>query len=124
VSASQKTILLADDAETVLLMEKMILGKKYQIITARNGKDAVTKAAAKRPDLVLLDVVMPIKDGFEACQELRSREDTRHIPIIMVTTRGEPESIETGFKSGCTDYVVKPINGAELLAKVRNYIGE
>jgi two-component system alkaline phosphatase synthesis response regulator PhoP len=121
---SQKTILLVDDAETILLMEKMILGKKYQIITAKNGKDAVTKAAKERPDLVLLDIVMPIKDGFEACKELRSREDTKHIPIIMVTTRGEAQSIENGFKSGCSDYVVKPINCVELLTKVRNYLGE
>jgi DNA-binding response OmpR family regulator len=63
-------------------------------------------------------------DGFEACRKLREHEATAAIPVIMVTTRGELASVETGYASGCTDYVTKPINGLELLAKVRSCLGQ
>jgi DNA-binding response OmpR family regulator len=71
-----------------------------------------------------MDVVMPRMDGFEACRKLREQDDTRAIPVIMVTTRGELASVETGYASGCNDYVTKPINGLELLAKVRSCLGQ
>jgi len=67
---------------------------------------------------------MPRMGGVEAVKALRADEATRHIPIIMVTTRGEAESIELGFASGCNDYVTKPVNSAELLAKVRSLLGK
>ena len=67
---------------------------------------------------------MPRLGGFDACQRLRQRVETRHIPVIMVTTRGEFESVESGYASGCTDYVTKPIDGLELLAKVRSCLGQ
>jgi DNA-binding response OmpR family regulator len=67
---------------------------------------------------------MPKKGGFEVCRELRSQEITRDVPIIMVTTRGEEGNVEQGFASGCNDYITKPINGLELLSKVRNFLGE
>ena len=71
-----------------------------------------------------MDVMMPKMDGFQACRILKNQEATRNIPVIMVTTRGEEPNVETGFQSGCNDYVTKPINGSELLSKVRNLIGE
>ena len=86
--------------------------------------DAVEKAAAERPDLILLDVVMPRMSGVEACRHLRAQEVTRSTPIIMVTTRGESENVELAYDAGCSDYVTKPINGPELLAKVRQCLGE
>jgi len=70
-----------------------------------------------------MDVVMPRKTGFEACRELKQREDTKAIPVILVTTRGEGENVEAGYESGCNDYVTKPINAQELLTKVRDHIG-
>src|SRR5512139_739953 len=102
----QKKILLVDDSATVLLLERMILSKDdYVIVTAKDGHEGVEKAGAERPDLILMDVVMPRMDGFEACRQLRRRDDTKSIPIIMVTTRGELQSVETGYESGCNDYV-------------------
>ena len=121
----KKKILIVDDSQTVLLMEKMILSKgPYVIVTAANGEEAVAKAAAELPDLILLDVVMPKMNGFDACKRLREQELTRTTPIIMVTTRGEESNVETGYASGCTDYITKPINGPELLAKLRGFLGE
>jgi PleD family two-component response regulator len=121
---TRKKILLVDDAETVLLMERMILGKSFDLVVARDGQEAVAKAASESPDLILLDVLMPGIDGFEACKQIRGDERTGDVPIIMVTTRGEPENMENGFRSGCTDYVSKPFTGVELLSKVKHYLGQ
>jgi PleD family two-component response regulator len=120
----RKKILLVDDADTVLMMERMILNKSYDLMTARNGEEAVLKAVAEQPDLILMDVVMPRMNGFQACQQIKQQESTSKIPIIMVTTRGEAESMEKGFEHGCNDYITKPMNRLELLSKVKNYIGE
>lgn len=121
----KKKILLVDDSQTVLLMEKMILSKgPYSVVTANDGEEAVRKAAAEKPDLILLDVIMPKMNGFEACRALREQEATSATPIIMVTTRGEENNVETGYASGCSDYITKPINGPELLAKLRGFLGE
>ena len=121
----RKKILLVDDSSTVLLMERMILSKnQYDVVTAKDGVEGVEKAVAEKPDLILMDVVMPRMDGFEACRKLREQDDTKAIPVIMVTTRGELASVETGYAAGCNEYVTKPINGLELLAKVRSCLGQ
>jgi len=120
---SRKKILLVDDSATTLMMEQMVLrGQSYDIVTAKNGREAVAVAASEQPDLILLDVVMPEMNGFEACRLIRMHEATKSVPIIMVTTKGEEQNVETGFESGCSDYITKPINGAELLTKVRSYL--
>jgi CheY-like chemotaxis protein len=120
----KRKVLLVDDSTTVLMMEKMILAKgPYDILTARDGVEAVSKARAEQPDVILLDVMMPNLDGLSACAAIRSDTATAHIPIIMVTTRGEEQNIETAFRNGCTDYVTKPINGLELLTKLQNILG-
>ena len=120
----EKKILLVDDAETILMMERMILGKSYTLITAKDGEKALTVAATEKPDLIILDIVMPKMDGFEVCRRIKSDENTKSIPVIMVTTKGDSSNVEKGFESGCNDYVTKPINGAELLSKVRSHLGE
>ena len=120
----RKKVLLVDDSATVLMMEKMLLAKgPYTVITARDGREAIEKAKSEQPDIVLLDVVMPNLDGLSACAAIRTQPETAHIPIIMVTTRGEESNVETAFRNGCTDYVTKPINGVELLTKLSNILG-
>jgi DNA-binding response OmpR family regulator len=122
---SKKKILMVDDSATILMMERMILSKlACDLITATDGEEAVAKALTERPDLILMDVVMPKMNGFDACRRIRAEESTRGTPIIMVTTRGEMANVEAGFESGCNDYVTKPIDATELLAKLRNYIGD
>src|SRR5574337_589072 len=97
---TRKKILLVDDADTILMMERMILNKSgYDLITA--------KAVTERPDLILMDVVMPRMNGFEACKQLKQQDETKTIPIVMITTRGEEENVETGYESGCDDYIPK-----------------
>jgi CheY-like chemotaxis protein len=120
----KKKILVVDDSRTALFMVTTILRKeRYELVTACDGEQALEMAAAERPDLILMDVIMPRKTGFEACRELKRREDTKAIPVILVTTRGEGENVEAGFQSGCNDYVTKPINALELITKVRDHMG-
>ena len=121
---SGKKILLVDDSSTTLLMEEMMLREhtRYGVVLARNGEEAVEKAIAERPNLVLMDVIMPKMNGFEACREMRKHDALRRVPIIMVTSRGESCNVEQGFESGCNDYVTKPINGAELIEIVNGYL--
>lgn len=116
-------VLLVDDSTTALMVERLLLGTTaYDITTARDGREAVEKAALDRPDLILMDMMMPHMTGIEACRALRAMPSTKDVPIILVTTRGEPESIGNGIASGCTDYITKPIDGTELLSKVRQHL--
>jgi DNA-binding response OmpR family regulator len=118
-------ILLVDDSSTTLLMEQMLFTQytKYGLILARDGHEAIQKAVAEQPDLILMDVIMPKMDGFSACREMRKLEKLQRVPIILVTSRGERRNVEMGFASGCNDYLTKPIDGHELLEVVSAYLG-
>ena len=121
-----KKVLLVDDSSTTLMMEEMILKQStpYECVTAKDGLDAISRAVVENPDLVLMDVVMPRLNGFEACKRMRLEESLRNTPIILVTTRGEEEYVEAGFQSGCNDYITKPINNFELVTLLQGYLGE
>jgi CheY-like chemotaxis protein len=121
-----KKILLVDDSKTALMMERAILEKrtKYQCVTASDGLEAVSKANDEHPDLVLMDVVMPRMNGFEACKKMREQAATREVPIVLLTTRGEETYMEAGFQSGCNDYLTKPVDGEELVKLLQSYLGE
>jgi len=123
-AGARKKVLLVDDSNTVLLMERTLLSRSYDVVCAKDGHEGVEKALAEKPDLILMDVVMPRMDGIEAVRRLRSDPETRHIPVIMVTTRGELGSVENCYESGCNDYVTKPFSAVELLAKVKSCLGD
>lgn len=123
--AKRKKILLVDDANTARLMVKMILRQSgFDIVTANDGVEAVEQVEKEQPDLVLMDVIMPRMNGFEAVKEIRAMNGFQDVPIIMVTTRGEEENVRRGFEYGCSDYLTKPINNVELLAKIYSFLGE
>lgn len=124
-SRRKKKILLVDDSITGLMMSQLALRTgPYDFVTARNGKEAIEKALSERPDLIVMDVVMPELNGFQACKKLRSMEPTRATPILLLTSRREEESVANGYATGCTEYLLKPIKGPELLNKVKGYLGE
>jgi CheY-like chemotaxis protein len=120
----RKKILAVDDSQTILLLERAILAPAFDVVTAKTGEDGVGAAMAEAPDLVLMDLEMPGISGFEATRQLRAQPSTRSVPIILVTSHNEAESLEGAFVNGCTDYVIKPIDEDELLLKVRSYLGE
>src|ERR1700686_4644023 len=117
-------ILIVDDSSTTLLMEEMLLKKytNFEVVQARNGQEAVETALIEQPNLILMDVIMPKMDGFAACREMRKRQELRETPIIRWTSRGEPQNVEMGFESGCSDYLTKPIESQELLQMVNGYL--
>src|ERR1700756_3279156 len=121
-----KKVLLVDDSSTTLMMEEMILKQStpYECVTAKDGLDAISRAVVENPDLVLMDVVMPRLNGFEACKRMRLEESLRNTPIILVTTRGEEEYVEAGFQRGCKEYIPKPIDSFELVTLLHSYLGE
>jgi DNA-binding response OmpR family regulator len=121
-----KKVLLVDDSATMLMMEEMILKQRtnYECVTAKDGLDAISRAVVEVPDLVLMDVVMPRMNGFEACKRMRMETSLSGMPIILVTSRGEEEYVEAGFQSGCNDYITKPINGPELVTLLQGYLGQ
>ena len=121
-----KKVLLVDDSSTTLMMEEMILKQStpYDCVTAVDGLDAISRAVVEKPDLILMDVVMPRLNGFEACKRMRLEQSLKSTPIILVTTREEEEYVEAGFQSGCNDYITKPINSFELVTLLKGYLGE
>lgn len=123
-SNKKNRVLLVDDSATALQLERMILDRgRYEVVTARNGAEALEKALTMRPDAIVMDVMMPEMGGLEACRSIRAHVSLRDTPVILVTTRGEPEHVEAGFASGCNDYVTKPIDAVELLSKLESVLG-
>ena len=120
-----KKILLVDDSKVAVFSERLILERSglYEVVVAADGDQAVEMAEAEKPDLIVMDVIMPTMTGFEASRALRAMPETKDIPIVLVTTRGEGCNIEEGYESGCNDYVTKPVDGPELLRKIENLIG-
>jgi DNA-binding response OmpR family regulator len=118
-------VLLVDDSNTALLMGEAVFKEhtSYELITARDGKEGVQKALAEKPDMILLDVVMPKMDGFDACREIRRHDEFKHVPIVMVTSRGEPANVQSGYECGCNAYLTKPIDAGELIHLVHLFLG-
>jgi DNA-binding response OmpR family regulator len=112
-----KTILVVDDEPRyVQLVEVNLSSDDYKTATAHNGQEAVDKVAAEQPDLVLMDVMMPIMDGFTACERIR---EFSTVPIIILTAKGEERDRVRGLDAGADDYIIKPFSAQELLARVR-----
>ena len=110
-----KKILLADDEEDVKVVLKMFLENRgYNVSTAFDGLDAIDQAHKEKPDLVLLDVMMPVIDGFEVCKRLKSDPQTADIPIIMLSAASHSESVQRGLNAGAADYLVKPFEPEHL----------
>jgi CheY-like chemotaxis protein len=123
---SSKKILLVDDSCTARLVNRMIFSQKsnYVLLSASDGKEAVETARREKPDLILMDVVMPRMTGLEACRVLKKDNETSRIPVILLTTRGEEQYVQEGYASGCSDYLTKPVNDTELLDLLQAYLGE
>ncbi len=114
-----KTILVIDDSPTERhILAELLTKNGYQVITAENGEQGIEKAKAEMPDLVLMDVVMPGLNGYQATRTLTRDEKTKHIPVIVCTSKNQETDKIWGLRQGALDYMVKPINGDELLAKV------
>lgn len=120
-------ILVADDEPDIRNLVRMILeGEGYQVFLASNGAEALQKVEIELPDLILLDVVMPAKSGWEVCKTLKSREKTKHIPIVIFsvlsTVLGDDVSRKRAEEYGCDGYLAKPFTPDGLLAEVKKHL--
>src|SRR4030066_689143 len=113
---SKKILIVDDEPRYVRLREANLVTDNYQVIKAYNGEQALELVAKENPDLVLLDIMMPILDGFIVCERIRKFST---VPIIVVTVKGEEKDRVRGLDMGADDYIVKPFSATELLARVR-----
>ena len=121
MSNKEKRILVIDDLpENVYMLQDRLEHEGYEVLTAYDGKSGIEKAREELPDLILLDVMMPDINGFEVCKILVNDEHTSSIPIILVTAKTDAEDTKEGLDAGAFDYVKKPFNKIELLARVKS----
>lgn len=116
-----KKILIVDDHPTnIVILRERLVKEDFEIITASNGEEGVAAAIENKPDLVLLDVIMPDVSGIEVCKTLSSDPRTSSVPVILVTARISHQDIEEGFRAGAFDYIKKPIDLDELVIRVKS----
>ncbi len=119
------TILVVDDSPTEIHIFKKILERQgYDMIVAKDGQEGIEMALQAHPDLIIMDVVMPVLNGFQATRQLKSNDKTADIPVIMVTTKDQQTDINWGMRQGANEYLVKPVAPAELLSKIRALLNE
>jgi twitching motility two-component system response regulator PilH len=113
-------ILIVDDSPTERTFLESVLTKSgFTVVQASSGEEGVEKAKAELPDLVLMDVVMPGLNGFQATRAITREETTKHIPVFICTTKDQETDKIWGMRQGAKDYLVKPINGSDLIAKIK-----
>ena len=115
----KKKILVADDEPDIIRLVKFTLEHKgYEVVAVNDGETALRKAQEIHPDLILLDVMMPVLDGYEACQRLKDSDLTKDIPILMLSAKSQEKEIEAGIEAGAKGFVSKPFSPKDLVTKV------
>ncbi len=119
---ARKKILVVDDTEWNRELLVQLLHDEYEIVEAVDGGDGIKKAEQEKPDLILMDLGMPVMDGWEATRKIKANSELKHIPVIAVTSHAMVGDEMTARESGCGDYVAKPIDQDELIRKVKKYL--
>ncbi len=113
-------ILIAEDEPDIRELVALILELDgHEVIQARDGQEAVEKAHAEQPDLILMDVRMPRMTGYEACETLKADPATQHIPVVFLSAKGQAGEVEAGYRAGAVAYLIKPFDAEELLSQVK-----
>ena len=115
----RKILIIEDDRNIVELIEYNLKDEGYETLSALNGQEGVELAKRKKPDLIILDIMLPIKDGFEVCKILKSEDLTVHIPIIILSAKSQEIDKVVGLELGADDYITKPFSPRELIARIR-----
>lgn len=121
-SSSPRVLMVDDEPKNLKLLEAMLAGQRFQIEKAGNGLEALEQVQRQRPDVILLDVLMPVLDGFEVCRRLKSDPETQLIPIVIMTALGQVEDRIKGKEAGADDFLTKPVDRRELMARVNTLL--
>ena len=122
---ARKKILIVEDEESLLKLESILLTSKgYEVKGVANGQAALDVLAEEKPDLVLLDIMLPEIDGFEVCQRIKENPDTRHIPVIMLTAKKSREDMARGEKAGADWYITKPFKSAMVIETIQRFLAK
>ncbi len=119
---SQEILIVDDEDNIVLSLEFLMKQAGFEVRTAQDGEQAIEALEARIPDLVLLDVMMPRKDGYEVCQEIRQRSEWAHLPVVMLTAKGRDVEREKGLAMGADDYITKPFSTQEVVETVQHIL--
>ena len=121
--AKKKILIVDDEVDLVKLLKTELEDKGYDVVIAMNGEEGVRATLLEKPDLLILDIMMPVMDGYEALSRLRNNERTKRLPVIILSAKGETYSILDLQKLGATDYLIKPFESEELLETIQKYLG-
>ncbi|HXG65918.1 MAG TPA: response regulator [Blastocatellia bacterium] len=120
---AKETILVVEDSPTDMrLVMSALAGKGYNVVTAADGEEALQKAASERPDLIVLDVILPKKNGYQVCRELKNSQETREIKVILLSSKNQDSDKFWGMKQGADEYITKPFRDEDLLASVARHL--
>ena len=120
----KKILIAVDEANIVLSLEFLMRKAGYEVRSASDGDDALRQLAAFKPDLILLDIMLPLRDGFEVCQTIREDPELRGTKVVMLTAKGREVEVAKGLALGADLYITKPFATRDLIANVRQLLGE
>jgi len=121
---TQARVLVVDDEVYILHILDFILGAEhYDVVTATNGEQALQRVREDKPDLIILDIMMPKLDGYETCRIIKSDDATKHIPVILLTAKGRDIDQKLGKEVGASDYITKPFSPTKLIERVQSILG-
>ncbi|MGB2600260.1 MAG: response regulator [Candidatus Omnitrophota bacterium] len=116
---AKKILVVDDEPHTVKMVESRLKANGFDVITAGSGREGLKKAQEKAPDLILLDILMPEMDGHETLSRLKESAETKNIPVIMFTSKGQVEDVERSSYAGAVDYIIKPFDPIAMLDKIK-----
>ncbi len=120
----KKLLLVEDDPSAVRITTYALEQAGYEVLAALNGQEALRKAQGEKPDLIILDVMLPGVDGFQVCRHLRADPQTAQIPILMLSAKAQQADVDTGLKVGADDYLTKPVDLSEVLSRVESLLAQ
>ncbi len=121
---TKKIVLAEDEPQIARLIEFKLKKEGYDVTWRENGEEALKAIKGDKPDLILLDIMMPVMDGYEVLRRLKEDENLKSIPVIMLTARAQEKDVVKGIDMGAEDYITKPFHPAELLARVKRILGK
>ncbi len=118
-----KILVVDDEAYIVHILEFSLGMEGFEVVTAFDGEEAISKAERERPDLVVLDIMMPKLDGYETCRRLKENDKTKNIPVILLSAKGRSMDQRVGLDAGADEYITKPFSPRKLVERIRAHIG-